>query len=166
VVCHLPYLRQLPIPLLALLPLQFTWRSAPCPLCCVLVFSSLCVVQFLFFFFLWGSVCAGGYAGLSQGWLGEYHVMLGAHLFGLLNISQAGLELAAGGGGSPPVLSVKVAWRSLPWARGSGYRSFDSCWCFTSAKHGSSISERSLIHGSHAVCLCTSCHLGSPSGIY
>jgi hypothetical protein len=32
--------------------------------------------------------------------------MLAAHLFGLLNVFQAGLELMAGGGSSPPVFSV------------------------------------------------------------
>jgi hypothetical protein len=54
----------------------------------VLIFSSL----FIQVFFGGGmSVCPGGYAGLSQGWLGEYHVTLHAHLFGLPNISQAGL---------------------------------------------------------------------------
>jgi hypothetical protein len=31
--------------------------------------------------------------------------MLGAYLFGLLNVSQAGLELVSGGS-SPPVFSV------------------------------------------------------------
>jgi hypothetical protein len=34
-------------------------------------------------------------------------MMLGTHLFGLLKISQAGLELATGGSSSPPVFSVK-----------------------------------------------------------
>jgi hypothetical protein len=52
------------------------------------------------------SVCPGDDTGLSQGWLGEYHVMLGAHLFGLPNVSQAGLKLASGSVGSPPVFSV------------------------------------------------------------
>jgi hypothetical protein len=57
----------------------------------VLVFSLL----FLFFFFFAGwSACPVGYADLSEGWLGKYHVMFGAHLFGLLNVSWAGLELA------------------------------------------------------------------------
>jgi hypothetical protein len=36
----------------------------------------------------------------------EYHVMLGAHLFGLPNVSQADLELVASHGSSPPVFSV------------------------------------------------------------
>jgi hypothetical protein len=52
------------------------------------------------------SVYPGNYAGLNQGWQGEYRVMLGAHLFGLPNVSQASLEPAAGGGSSPPVFSV------------------------------------------------------------
>jgi hypothetical protein len=56
-----------------------TYSTLP-PLLCVsfqfLVYSVFC------FSFLWGmgSVCSGAYAGLSQGWLGEYHVMLGTHL--------------------------------------------------------------------------------------
>jgi hypothetical protein len=70
----------------------------------VLVFSSLFIVQF--FFFVGWSVCPEGYADLSQVWLGEYCMMLGAQLFGLPNVSHAGLELVAGGGESTPVLSV------------------------------------------------------------
>jgi hypothetical protein len=38
--------------------------------------------QFVFYsvgFFAGVSVCPGGYGGLSQEWLGEYHVMLGAN---------------------------------------------------------------------------------------
>jgi hypothetical protein len=64
----------------------------------VLVFSSLFIVQFF--------VC-GVEEGLSvPGVAGEYHEMLGTHLFGLLNVSQASLELVSGGGGSSPVFSV------------------------------------------------------------
>jgi hypothetical protein len=67
---------------------KFSWRSAPCPfplLWCTFSNSTplLCVsFQFLIvlFFFVGASVCLGGYAGLSQGWLGEYYVMLGAYL--------------------------------------------------------------------------------------
>jgi hypothetical protein len=62
--------------------------------------SSVCCFLFIYLFIL-----PGGYAGLSQGWLGEYHVMLGTHLFGLPNVSQAGLELVSAGTGSPPVFS-------------------------------------------------------------
>jgi hypothetical protein len=53
--------------------------SATPPFCFVLIFSSLFIVQFLFLC-MGGLVCPGGYAGLSQEWLGKYHVMLGAHL--------------------------------------------------------------------------------------
>jgi hypothetical protein len=96
--CYLPYFRQQLITCLlwALLPFKplFTENlcgdlllalppfsgalTAPCSLCCVLVFSS----YLLFSFFLWGmvSVYAGGYAGLSQALLWEYRLMLGAHL--------------------------------------------------------------------------------------
>jgi hypothetical protein len=38
--------------------------------------------------------------------LREYQMMLGAHLFGMPNVSQAGLKLASGSSGRPPVFSV------------------------------------------------------------
>jgi hypothetical protein len=92
-----------------LLPSALLCFQQLCPLCCVLVFSSLFIqfVLLLLLCFLGGrSVCPGSYASLSQGWLGEYCVMLDAHLFGMLNVSQAGLEQASGSGGSPPVFLV------------------------------------------------------------
>jgi hypothetical protein len=57
----------------------------------VLVFSSL----FIQFFFKGGSVCPGGCGDLYQWWQGENHVMVGTHMFGLPNVSQAGLEPAS-----------------------------------------------------------------------
>jgi hypothetical protein len=86
------------------------------------------VCYLLFNFFLWGVSLPRGYAGLSQGWLGEYHVMLGAHLFGLPNVSQAGLELTVAA--AHLFSQCNVVWRSFVWARGSGCKSFDSPWCF------------------------------------
>jgi hypothetical protein len=53
----------------------------------VLVFSSSFNVQVFF--------CNYSAQGFIPGWLGEYCVILGTHLFGLLNFSQAGLELVA-----------------------------------------------------------------------
>jgi hypothetical protein len=64
---------------------------------------------FRFFFFLfagWGLVCPGGYAGLAQGWLWEYRVLLIAHL--LVCISQAGLEPVSGGAGDLLVSQCNV----------------------------------------------------------
>jgi hypothetical protein len=72
----------------------------------------------------------GGYVGLSQGWLGEYCMMLGTHLFGLLNVSQGGLELvvvtaaAAAAAAAQLFSQCTMAWRSFLHARGSGYQSF------------------------------------------
>jgi hypothetical protein len=43
-----------------------------------------------------------------------------------------------------------VAWRILPQDRGSGCQSFSSPCCFTSAKHVSRVSTRSLIPLSHS----------------
>jgi hypothetical protein len=74
---------------------------------------------------------------------------------GLLNVCQAGLELASGGTGVFLFSLCNVVWRSFVWARGSGCWSFDSFWCFISAKCGSSISARFFTYRAHAVCFCT-----------
>jgi hypothetical protein len=55
-------------------------------------------------------------------YLVEFYVMLGAHLFGLQNVLQAGLELAAAM--TTVVVAAlfsqcNVAWRSFLQARGS-----------------------------------------------
>jgi hypothetical protein len=97
------------------------------------------------------SVCPGGCAGLSQGWLGEYRMMLDAHLFGMLNVSHAGLESASGGTGALLFSQCNVVW-SLEWAMGSECWSFDSSWCFISNKCDSRVSARFLIYRAHAVC--------------
>jgi hypothetical protein len=90
------------ISFLPLLPSPVCFQHlAPSAMC---YFSVHCLL--FIFFFARGSVCQGGYADLSQGWLGEYYVTLGVHLFGLLIVSQAGLESASGMGQSPPVFSV------------------------------------------------------------
>jgi hypothetical protein len=83
-------------------------------------------------------------------------MMLGARLFGLPKVSQAPLELAASGMGMVANLFSQciVAWRRVPQAKGSGCQSFNSPWCFTSTKCGSSVSARSLIHRAHAVFNC------------
>jgi hypothetical protein len=75
----------------------------PRPLCCVLVFSSL----FIHYFSGGEGVSMPwGLCWFIPGWLGEYNMTLGAHLFGLQNVSQAVLELASGHGKSSPVFSV------------------------------------------------------------
>jgi hypothetical protein len=124
--CYLPYFRQQLITslLLALLPFQplFTESShgdqlldpptfsgvlsVSLPLSCVLVFSSLFIVQVLFWFF-----CGEGVSlprklcwyipGVTEGILHDAW----SSPFWYANISQAGLELASGGGRSPSVFS-------------------------------------------------------------
>jgi hypothetical protein len=61
---------------------------------------------------------------------------------GLLDVSQAGLELVSGGAGALLFSQCNVAWRSFVQAGGSGCRSFASSWFFFSAKCGSSISVK------------------------
>jgi hypothetical protein len=57
-------------------------------------------------------------------------MMLGTHLFGLLNVSQGGLELvvvtaaAAAAAAAQLFSQCNMAWRSFLHARGSGYQSF------------------------------------------
>jgi hypothetical protein len=177
---YLPYFRQQPIarPLLAfclsslcllkvlveisslLLPpspvhLQHPASSAACS------FSVPCL---LFRFFFWGGwVCPWDYAGLSQWCLWEYHVMLICSPVGLLDVSQAGLELAYGDAGALLFFQCNVAWRSFVWAGGSGCWSLDSSWFFFSAKCGSSISARFFIYRVHTVCFCTLVAILDPS---
>jgi hypothetical protein len=108
---------------------------------------------FSFVLFLWGrgSVCPGGYAGLSQGWLWEYCVPLICSPVVLLDVSQAGLELVSGGALALLFSQCNVVRRNFVWAGGSGCWSFNSPWCFISALGGCSISARFLIYGAHAV---------------
>jgi hypothetical protein len=54
-------------------------------------------------------------------------VTLAAHLFGLLNVSQAGLELVVAAVAAFLFSQCNMAWRSFPRARGSGCQNFDSC---------------------------------------
>jgi hypothetical protein len=82
----------------------------------------LFIIQFLDFF-LWGgeSVCTGGYAGLSQEWLCEYHVPLICSPVGLLDVSQADLELVSGVSGALLFSQCNVVWRSFVQAGGSAW---------------------------------------------
>jgi hypothetical protein len=76
--------------------------SISAPLCCCarLLFT---VVQF----FLGGrGTLLRGSADLSWGWLGEFHMKCGAHLFGLSNGQFGASSSSCGGGGSSQVFSV------------------------------------------------------------
>jgi hypothetical protein len=112
----------LPLPS-SLVCLQHPTSSAVCS------FSISC----LFNFFWWGgggSFCPGGYAGLSQGWLWEYHMLLICSPVGLLDISQAGLELASGDVGALLFSQCNVARRSFVRTGSSGCRSPESSCAF------------------------------------
>jgi hypothetical protein len=56
-----------------------------------------------------------------------------------------------------------MAWRNFVLTRNSGCWSFDSSWCFISAKCGCSISARLLIYGAHAICFCILVTILDPS---
>jgi hypothetical protein len=117
--CYLPYFRQQLITslLLALLPFQLlftesSWRdqllaplsfpgvlSVTPPLCCVLVFSSLFIVQlFVFWVFFQRRVVSlpGGLCWFILGLAGLILLDAWCLLVGLLNVSQAGLEPVSG----------------------------------------------------------------------
>jgi hypothetical protein len=75
--------------------------------------------------------------------------MFFAHLFGLLNILQAGLEpvevVVMAVAAAPHLFSLcNVAQRNFLLARGSGCKSFHSPWCLISPKYGSRVSARFL----------------------
>jgi hypothetical protein len=84
-------------------------------------------------------------------------------LIGLLDVSQAGLELVSGGSGALLVSQCNIMCRSFVWVAGAECQSFDSSWCFISTKCGSSISARFLTYGPHAVCFCTLVTILDPS---
>jgi hypothetical protein len=74
---------------------------------------------------------------------------------GLPDVSREDLELVSGGMGILLFSQCNVTWRRFVLAESSGCSSFDSSWCFISAKCGSSVSARFLIYGAQAVCFCT-----------
>jgi hypothetical protein len=120
--------------LLALPPLSGA-LTAPCPLCCLFLFSSLFIVQM--FFVVLGSVCPGGPRWFIPGVVVGMLCYTWSSPVGLPNVSQAGLELVSGGTASLLFSQCNMAWRSFVWAGSSRCRSFDSSWCFISAKCGS-----------------------------
>jgi hypothetical protein len=138
--------------LLLVLPPFSSVLSAPCPFCCMFLFSSLFIIQF---FFLTGQrqSVQGTMLVYPKGSCGNTHISccLFAHL--LVCVSQAGLELASGGTGALLFSQCNVAWRSFVQARGS------ECWCFASSWWFffcqvclQQISANFLIYGAHAVC--------------
>jgi hypothetical protein len=134
-------------------------HSAPSSVCS---FSVPCLLFSLFsFFFLF---CRAGGVSLSRrlcwfisgfaGSLWDYCMLLICSPVGLLDVSQAGLELVSVIG-ALLFSQCNVLWRSFVQDGGSGCQSFDSSWCFFSAKCGSSVSVKCLICGAHAVRFCT-----------
>jgi hypothetical protein len=80
---------------------------APCPLCCMFLFSSLFIIQFLFFFLEgMGQSVQGAMLVYPRGSCGNTLSRLFAHL--LVCVSQAGLELASGSAGA--LLFSSVTW--------------------------------------------------------
>jgi hypothetical protein len=165
--CYLSYFRKQLIShlLSALLPFQHLFTESSCrdqllasppffgalseflPLCCVLVFSSLFIVQV----FCCCCCCfvGGGVVSLPRelcwfivGVAGGILCDIWFSPVGLLNVSQAGLEPVSGSVAALLFSQCNMAWRSFPWARGLGCQSFHFPCCFISTKCGSSISAR------------------------
>jgi hypothetical protein len=76
---------------------------------------------------------------------------------------QAGLEVAFGSVGVLLFSQCNVAWRSFVQAGGLGCRSFDSSWCFFSAKCNSGVSAKFLIYRIHSICFCPPVTILDPS---
>jgi hypothetical protein len=92
---------------------------------------------------------------------------VGTYLFGLLNVSQAGLMVVvmmAVVAGAHLFSQCNMAWSSFLQAKVSGCQSFDSPWCLISAKSGSSISAKFWDHGAHTVWFCTLVTILDPCG--
>jgi hypothetical protein len=87
------------------LPPSLVCLQSSCPLCYVLLFSSLFIIQF-FFFLQGGSVCPGVYVGLSQGWLGKYCMKFGSHLLVCQMFPKQVWSWQLAAAASPPVFSV------------------------------------------------------------
>jgi hypothetical protein len=79
-------------------------HPAPSAACPFQFFVDYPVFLFVFFFAGWGSVCPGGSAGLSQGWLWEYRVPLICSPVGLRPPSRFGAGVWRRG--RPPGFSV------------------------------------------------------------
>jgi hypothetical protein len=134
--------------LLVLPPFSGALR-APCPLCCVFLFSFLFIIQVFFFFAEWGISLSRGLCWFIPGV--AVGIPRAAYLLTLLVcVSQAVLELGSGGAGALLFSQCEVVWRSFVRAGGSGCWSFASCWLF-SAKCSSSISAKFLIYRAHTV---------------
>jgi hypothetical protein len=137
-------------------PLLSGVLKGPHPLCCVpfllpcLLFSGL----FCFVLFLQGggSVCPGGYAGISQGWLWECCVPLICSPVDLRLPSRFGASIWQHR--SPPVFSMQCGMERLctGWGFGVSESHLFLVFSFSSAKCGSSFSGQFLIHGAHVVC--------------
>jgi hypothetical protein len=181
---YLPYFRQWLIthPLSALLPFQPLFTESSCgdqllafplslvclhpppPLLCVsfqfLVYSVFCFV--LFCLQGRGSVCPRGYAGLSQRWLGEYCMMLGAHVlvFQMSPKQVWSLHLVA----QEPSCFLSVMWCGEALYR-LGVQGVEVLILLGALFPCSSISERVLIYRTHAVCFCTLVAILDPSWI-
>jgi hypothetical protein len=137
---------------------KFMWRSASCPcpfssvlraphpLCWVFLFSSLFIVQGFFVFVLF--FCRGG-SQSAQGAMLVYFRCGWENTPWCLVLTCWSTECLTSRLGLGALLfsQCNLVWRSFPQAVGSGCQSFNSSWCFISAKCGSSISAIFLIYG-------------------
>jgi hypothetical protein len=133
-------------------------------------------VYSVLFFGGWGISLSRGLCWFIQGVAEGYHMMLGAHLFGLLKVSQAHLELVAcgpvdgcGSGLAGRRAAVAclffqciVAWRILPWARGAGCQFQLSLVLHLSQACLQNLSQVPDLQSSCYLCLCLSRHFGAP----
>jgi hypothetical protein len=131
-------------------PCLFNELSTSCPLCCV--FSVHCLL--LSFFCGQGQSAQGAMlAYLRGGWGNTTWHLTFTCLVCQMSLKQIwSWQLAVMATLLFSQCNV-VGWSFL-WDRSSGCQSFDSPWCFISAKCSSSVSARFWSHGAHTVCFC------------
>jgi hypothetical protein len=118
-------------------------------------FSCPCLLFKGFFCGIRGLVCPGGYAGLSQGCLWEYHMMLGAHLLVCRMSPKQVWSKSLVVWESSYFLSVMWCGEALYRLGVQGVEVLILLGAFFLSSVAPSVSARFLIYRAHAICFCT-----------
>jgi hypothetical protein len=142
---------------------KFTWRLAPSPfplLLCAFNFQPSLLCASFNLLFIQFFVCGGGQPTQGAilvyprgGWRNTTWCLVLTCLVCRISPKQVWNQCMAAVG-ALLFSQCNMEWRSFPLERVQWCWSFDSPWCFISAKCGFSVSARFLNHRAHAVCFC------------